>query len=304
MNVIEVSNLKKQYRSILAVNDISFNVEEGTIFGMLGPNGAGKSTTIECIIGLKKRSNGLVDVLGLDPAVDNEKLYNIIGVQLQETSYQDKIKVYELCDLFKMMYKTPTDYMQLLERFELADRLKSYVSALSGGQKQKIAIVLALIANPKIVFLDELTTGLDPNARREMWQCIKELKDEGRTVFMTTHYMEEAAFLCDKICIIHDGEIIAMGTVDGVVENSGIDMEVTFETNKDVTGLIKKIENINEVVKNNDNYTVCFKDEEVIGEIILALKNNNISYRNLNINRPNLEDVYLKLTGTKWKELD
>ncbi|MCK5128746.1 MAG: ABC transporter ATP-binding protein [Clostridiales bacterium] len=304
MNVIEVSGLTKQYRSILAVDDISFTVEEGTIFGMLGPNGAGKSTTIECIIGLKKRNNGLVDVLGLDPAVDNEKLYNIIGVQLQETSYQDKIKVYELCDLFKTMYDTPTDYIKLLERFELSDRVKSYVSELSGGQKQKIAIVLALIANPKIVFLDELTTGLDPNARRDMWQCIKELKDEGRTVFMTTHYMEEAAFLCDKICIIHDGKIIAMDTVDGVVENSDIDMEVTFESKKDVTELLKKIKNINNIVKNNESYTVYFKDEEVIGEIILVLKDNNISFKKLNINRPNLEDVYLKLTGTKWKEID
>lgn len=304
MKVIEVSNLKKQYRSFLAINDISFDVEEGTIFGMLGPNGAGKSTTIECIIGLKKRDEGSVSVLGLDPAVDNEKLYNIIGVQLQETSYQDKIKVYELCDLFMTMYDAPTDYMKLLERFELADRLKSYVSELSGGQRQKIAIVLALIANPKIVFLDELTTGLDPNARREMWRCIKELKDEGRTVFMTTHYMEEAAFLCDKICIIHNGKIIAMDTVDSVVEKADIDTEVTFESNEDVISIIRAIKNVKDVVMVDKSYTVCFKDEDVIGDIVLTLKNNNISYKKLNINRPDLEDVYLKLTGTKWKEID
>lgn len=304
MNVIEVSNLKKQYRSILAVDDISFEVEEGTIFGMLGPNGAGKSTTIECTIGLKKRDNGTVSVLGLDPSVDSKDLYDMIGVQLQETSYQDKIKVYELCDLFKEMYDTPTDYIELLKRFDLGDKLKSYVSELSGGQRQKVAITLALIANPKIVFLDELTTGLDPNARREMWQCIKDLREEGRTVFLTTHYMEEAAYLCDKICIIHDGKIIAMDTVDGVIEKSEIDTEITFESSQDAVSLIKAIKNVKDIVRVDKSYTVYFKDEEVIGDMILALKQNNIKFKSINIIRPNLEDVYLKLTGTKWKEID
>lgn len=303
MNVIEVNGLVKKYRSVVAVNDISFSVEEGCIFGMLGPNGAGKSTTIECIIGLKKRDAGSVDILGLDPAVDNEKLYNLIGVQLQETSYQDKIKVYELCDMFMTMYQEPTDYKQLLERFGLVDKLKSYVSELSGGQRQKVAIILALIANPKVVFLDELTTGLDPNARRDMWQCIKELQKEGRTVFMTTHYMEEAQYLCDKICIIDDGKIIAMDDIDGVVEHADIDLQVTFETKEDIVDELYKIPSIHNVKYSDETVSVYFKDEQVISDVIIMLKNNNIKYKKLNIIRPNLEDVYLKLTGKQWKEL-
>ncbi len=304
MNVIEVVDLKKQYKSVLAVDNISFTVEEGCIFGMLGPNGAGKSTTIECIIGLKKRNGGSVNILGLDPSVDYERLYNQIGVQLQETSYQDKIKVYELCDLFMTMYKTPTDYVKLLKRFGLADKVKSYVSELSGGQRQKIAIILALISNPKVIFLDELTTGLDPGARHDMWQCVKELQQEGRTVFMTTHYMEEAEYLCDKICIIHEGKIIAMDDVDGVIESADIDTELIFETNDDVESLLGKIDNVNRVEKCNGSVSAYFKDEEAIGDIILSFKQNNVKYKKLNIIRPNLEDVYLKLTGKEWKEAE
>lgn len=303
MNVIEVRNLKKSYRSIIAVDDISFSVKEGSIFGMLGPNGAGKSTTIECVIGLKNMDKGLVKVLNLDIPKDKEKLYNLIGVQLQETSYQDKIKVVELCELFMSMYDDPSDYIPLLKRFGLEEKLKSYISDLSGGQRQKMAIILALIPNPKIVFLDELTTGLDPKARREMWKCVNELREEGKTVFMTTHYMEEAEYLCDIICIIDEGKIIIIDDLKGVINKADIDTEITFDTDADIIELIKKnISGVNRVEYNKSKISVFSKKEDMLTDLVLFLRNENIKYRNIDIVRPKLEDAYLKLTGKEWKE--
>ena len=302
MNVIEVKNLVKTYKGVAAVNDISFKVKEGSIFGMLGPNGAGKSTTIECIIGLKKRDTGEVKILGLDPKIDNKKLYDVIGVQLQETSYQDKIKVYELCELFTSMYENPLDYKPLLKRFGLDHKNKNYISQLSGGQRQKIAIILALISNPKIIFLDELTTGLDPKSRREMWECVKGLRDEGRTIFMTTHYMEEAEYLCDQICIIDEGKIATIDTIDGVIEHADIDTLITFETEEDVIDLIEQeILGINKIEKHNKTIRIFSKREDIITDLVILMEENKIKYKKLNIVRPGLEDAFLKLTGKVWK---
>lgn len=302
MNVIEVKHLVKKYKSVAAVNDVSLNVQEGCIFGMLGPNGAGKTTTIELIIGLKERDQGEIKVLGLDPKYDYKKLYDQIGVQLQETSYQDKIKVFEICELFTSMYENPLDYQLLLERFHLADKKKSYLSQLSGGQRQKISIILALIANPKLIFLDELTTGLDPKSRREMWEYVKELRDEGRTVFMTTHYMEEAEYLCDKICIIDEGKIIALDSVDGVIEAADIDQIISFETDQDIAPMIQKeINGINKIENENNRITIYTKREDLLSDLVILLKNNNISYKKMDINRPGLEDAFLKLTGKHWE---
>ncbi|WP_202710827.1 ABC transporter ATP-binding protein [Sporosalibacterium faouarense] len=302
MKAIEVYGLKKEYNSIVAVDDISFSVEEGSIFGMLGPNGAGKSTTIECIIGLRKKDNGDVKILGLDPIKDNSKLYNLIGVQLQETSYQDKIRVSELCDLFMSMYDEPLDYIPLLERFGLLEKKKNYMSELSGGQRQKIAIILALIANPKIVFLDELTTGLDPKARREMWKCIRELRDEGRTIFMTTHYLEEAEYLCDEICIINNGEIVAIDNISGIIDRANIDIIVSFETKEEVASLIKEnITGVSKIERLNNMVKVYSKRDDIISDIVILLRNKNIDYSRIDVIRPTLEDAYLKLTGKEWE---
>ncbi len=303
MNVIEVKSLVKKYKSFTAVNDVSLKVEEGCIFGMLGPNGAGKTTTIECIIGLNERDGGEIKVLGLDPKVDYKKLFEQIGVQLQETSYQDKIKVFEICELFTSMYENPLDYKLLLERFHLEDKIKSYLSQLSGGQRQKISVILALISNPKLIFLDELTTGLDPKSRREMWNYVLELRDEGRTVFMTTHYMEEAEHLCDKICIIDEGKIIALDSVEGVIEFADIDNMISFETDEDIVPLISEgIEGINRIEKENQRIKIYSKREDILTDLIILLKDRNINYRKMDINRPGLEDAFLKLTGKAWKE--
>lgn len=236
---IEVEQLTKSYQYTKAVDDVSFKVKKGEIFGMLGRNGAGKSTTIECVTGLKKYDKGSVRVIGLNPAVHRKELYGRIGVQLQETAFQNKIKVYELCRLFESFYKKPHPYKKLLESFQLEEKCDSFVGDLSGGQRQKLSIVLALIPDPEIVFLDELTTGLDPQSRRSMWNYIKKLKKEGRTVFITTHYMEEAENLCDRICIIDKGKIIALDTIENVVGSCGIDLKFTFETAQDVAAILK-----------------------------------------------------------------
>ncbi|MBN2852892.1 MAG: ABC transporter ATP-binding protein, partial [Clostridia bacterium] len=244
-----------------------------------------------------------IEVLGVDMKEESKKLYDQIGVQLQETSYQDKIKVYELCSLFMSMYEKPLDYKPLLERFGLSAKHNSYLSDLSGGQRQRIAIILALIANPKLVFLDELTTGLDPKARREMWEYIKELKEEGRTIFMTTHYMEEAEYLCDKICIIDEGKIITIDHLEGVISKADIDIIITFETDKDISEMIKNsVSGISRVIYKDKIMSVYSKNDHILTELILLFKDHDIDYRKIDIIRPTLEDAYLKLTGKEWKE--
>ena len=276
--VIKVENLVKRYKNITAVNDVSFSVEEGEIFGLLGPNGAGKTTTIECIEGLRKPDSGNVEVLGLNPLKDRKRLYNMIGVQLQETSYQDKIKVWEICQLFSTLYSKTLSYELLLKDFGLYEKKDSYISKLSGGQKQAVSIVLALIPDPKIVFLDEITTGLDPQARRNVWEMIKKLKKKGKTVFMTTHYMEEAENLCDRICFIKSGKIRALGTVNELIKASNMQLKVVFKANDLNVDELNKIENVESVKKDGQMYIVYGKNEEIVKDVMnyLTGKKNRI----------------------------
>lgn len=306
MRAIEVNNLKKYYGKIKAVDDVSFYVNEGEIFGMVGPNGAGKTTTIECIEGLRNPTEGEIKVLGLNPSKNRESLYQNISIQLQETSYQDKIKIYEICELFSSFYKTPLNYLELLEKFELMKFKNSFVAKLSGGQKQKLSIILALISNPKIIFLDEITTGLDPKARRDMWNLIKELKNEGRTVFLTTHYMEEAEFLCDRVAIIDGGKIIAIDTPEKLIKISGIDEMISFEFNyDDIENLkekLREIKGVNNVFILDKDVKIFGKSEDLLKELIIYLYSEKIVFKNLKTKKPNLEDTFLKLTGRHFEE--
>jgi ABC-2 type transport system ATP-binding protein len=303
MNVIEVERLIKIYGKTTAVDCISFSVGRGEVFGMLGRNGAGKTTTIECVVGLKEYDKGSVKVLGINPQKNQETLFNRIGVQLQEASFPDKIKVYEICRLFESFYKNPCSYEKLLDRFDLSEKRNSYVNNLSGGQKQRLSIILALIPNPELVFLDELTTGLDPQARRSMWDYVRELRKEGKTVFMTTHYMEEAEYLCDRICIIDNGKIIALGTVQEVINSCEIHNEITYESDQDVSDILKdRIEQITSIKKEDNRYTVYGKDDCILGKLAYILEIEKISYWNLDIKRPKLDDVFIKMTGRKIEE--
>ena len=218
---VSVRNLTKSFSGRRVVDDLSFDVQKGEVFAMLGHNGAGKSTTIDLILGLKAPERGSAKILGMDAAKNRKQVFERVGVQLQNTRYQPNITVEEACIEYASLYADPANYQKLLERFGLGTLRKSFVSKLSGGERQKLSVVLALIGSPEIVFLDELTTGLDVAARREVWRTLKQLKDRGLTIFLTTHYMEEAEALCDRVCIIKSGKKVTEGTIDEVITASG-----------------------------------------------------------------------------------
>jgi ABC-2 type transport system ATP-binding protein len=217
---IKVDKLCKSYNHVNVAENINISINRGEVFGLLGANGAGKSTTIECILGTKKQDSGTVSILGMNPQKDRKKLFEKIGIQFQEATYQDKIKVAELCEVTASLYKTSQDYVTLLHQFGLSDKKKSQVSELSGGQRQRLFIVLALIPDPEVVFLDELTTGLDAKARREVWKSLTALKAKGITTLLTSHFMDEVEVLCDKIMILKSGKNIFYGTVKEAVTAS------------------------------------------------------------------------------------
>ena len=218
---IRVRNLTKSFGGRRVVDGLSFDVEKGQVFALLGHNGAGKSTTIDLILGLKTPESGTAKILGMDAARNRKQVFERVGVQLQHTQYQSAITVEEACIEYASLYAAPADFRQLLESFGLNELRKSFVSKLSGGERQKLSVVLALIGKPEIVFLDELTTGLDVVARREVWRTLKHLKEQGLTIFLTTHYMEEAEALCDRVCIIKSGKKVAEGSIDEVVAAAG-----------------------------------------------------------------------------------
>lgn len=221
--VIEVEQLTKSYGDQLAVDNLCLSVDRGTVFGLLGANGAGKSTTIECILGTKKADKGVISILGLDPQTDRKKLFEKVGVQFQEANYQEKITVKELCEVTASLYLEPADYSDLLIKFGIENKKGSLVKDLSGGQRQRLFIVLALIPNPDVVFLDELTTGLDAKARRNVWKILSDYKQKGLTIFLTSHFMDEVENLCDCICILKKGTVAFYGTVCEAIKNSPCD---------------------------------------------------------------------------------
>lgn len=221
VNTIEAKHLCKNYDGVKAIDSISFEIKRGEVFGLLGANGAGKSTTIECILGTRKADGGKASILGLDPRRERKELFKRVGVQFQESSYQEKITVGELCEETASLYKKAADFRTLLSRFGLSEKLKSPVGELSGGQKQRLFIVLALIPEPEVVFLDELTTGLDAKARREVWKCLTELKEKGMTILLTSHFMDEVEALCDRIMILKKGNCVFCGTVSEALAASG-----------------------------------------------------------------------------------
>ena len=218
---VSVRRLTKSFSGRRVVDDLSFDVQRGEAFALLGHNGAGKSTTIDLILGLKLPNEGSARILGMDAAQNRKRVFERVGVQLQNTQYQPSITVEEACIEYASLYAAPADYPRLLEQFGLDALRKSFVSRLSGGERQKLSVVLALIGDPEIVFLDELTTGLDVVARREVWRTLRQLKEQGLTIFLTTHYMEEAEALCDRVCIIRSGKKVMEGTIDEVVRASG-----------------------------------------------------------------------------------
>ena len=296
--IIQVSDIVKSYGDTIAVDGISFEINEGEIFGLLGPNGAGKTTTMECVEGIRKTDRGSVSIFGLDPTRDAIALAERIGVQLQEAQLQKRIKVGEAVYLWATLYKNSIDGDALLDQLGLTSKRDTWFMNLSGGQKQRLFIALALINDPDVVFLDELTTGLDPQARRTIWELILEIKARGKTVFLTTHLMEEAERLCDRIAIIEHGKIIALDTPANLVNEHCPERNVIFSAPGAITLTgFNNISGLTSATKTDGEIHLQGLGETFVSDVIHAIADQDIRVLNFRTEIPTLEDVFLKLTG-------
>ncbi len=302
--VIQVSLVRKTYGRTVAVDEVSFEVNEGEIFGLIGPNGAGKTTTMECIEGLRTPDRGSISVLGLDPFRQVYQLQDRIGVQLQQAQLQKRIKVWEAVDLWATLYqKKAIDGERLLEQLGLTDKRNSWFMNLSGGQKQRLFIALALINDPEVVFLDELTTGLDPQSRRAIWELVRGIRERGKTVFLTTHLMEEAERLCDRVAIIEHGRIIDMDTPERLVDRHCPERTVVLATDNPIAEeRFRAIPGVEAVTCTDRRFTIRGRGDDLVTEVIHCLSENRIRVTDFRTILPNLEDVFLKLTGHSIRE--
>ena len=296
--VIEVSHVRRTYGRTVAVDDVSFDVQAGEIFGLIGPNGAGKTTTMECVEGLRAPERGSISVLGLDPVRDARLLQHRVGVQLQQAQLQKRIKVWEAVDFWAALYPGAVDGSALLERLGLADKRNAWFMTLSGGQKQRLFIALALIHDPEVVLLDELTTGLDPQARRAIWEMVRGIRDRGKTVLLTTHLMEEAERLCDRVAIIEKGRVIDIGSPDGLVRRYCPERTIRLVTDDpSARDRFGRIPGLDAVEAQDTRYTIRGHGDELVTNVIQCLSEHRIKVTDFKTESPNLEDVFLRLTG-------
>jgi len=300
---IEVTGLYKYYGEVKAVDGVSFTVDEGEIFGLVGPNGAGKTTTIECVEGLRRPDKGYIRVLGLDPQRDGYKLREKIGVQLQEASLPERMKVWEALDLFGSFYPRRLDSKMLLEQMGLSDKGRIPFEKLSGGQKQRLLIALALINDPELLFLDELTTGLDPQARRAMWELVREIRNKGKTIFLTTHYMEEAERLCDRVAIMDHGRFLALDTPENLIRSLGAETRIVFSLDQALDeNKLLQIDGVSRVEKSGEKVIVYGRGAKLVSHIVSFLEEEHLRFSHLRLEQPCLEDVFLALTGREIRD--
>jgi ABC-2 type transport system ATP-binding protein len=304
--IINCEHVTKSYGDIIAVNDVTFRIEGGEIFGLVGPNGAGKTTLIEMIESLRTPDGGSIRVLGLDPVKQADELHEKIGVQLQTTSIQPNIKVKEAINLFASLYRQPLPNPgELLKTLSLEDKADSRFRKLSGGQKQRVAIALALVNNPEVLFCDEITTGLDPQARRNMWGLVKEIRSQGKTIFLTTHYMEEAEELCDRVGVIDRGKIIALDTPKNLISKLSAESKLLFKVeNKEVdVAEFKKLSGVSGVEKVEDGFIIFTGDSDgTLQELVRLADRQGFRLSNIHTEIPDLDDVFLTLTGRELRE--
>jgi ABC-2 type transport system ATP-binding protein len=294
--VIRVQNLTKSYGNVTAVQGIDFQVQSGEIFAMLGPNGAGKSTTVEVLEGLRPRDGGEVEVLGIDPARNPDKLKSTIGVALQSSRFPAKIRVVELIELYGKLYRTKPNTKELLDRFDLSEKRRAFYETLSGGQKQKVALILAMINDPSLVFLDEPTTGLDAHTRRRIHDWLRELRAQGRTVFLTTHYIHEAEQLADRVAILSRGKIIRQGTVHEVARGVSLESQVRVQTAKPLPPTIAE-------PADGGRYKIASTNPaEAVASLVRYLDSTGNHLLDIEIWRPTLEDLFIRLTGEQLED--
>lgn len=300
---IKVKKLRKEYGSLNAVNSISFSVNQGEVFAFLGPNGAGKTTTVEMIESIRKPTNGHVSILGYDVSSSFDQIKNKIGILPQEFHSFERLTIKETLHYFASLFEHKANINEIIQAMNLQDDQYKLYKELSGGLKQRVGVAISLVNDPDIIFLDEPTTGLDPKARREVWEVIANLRNKGKTVFLTTHYMEEAEYLADHIAIIHKGNIIAEGTLDELINRYGRGSILKF-TGCDFDLVKNALEPIGYHVKKANNHavlvTIRYKDQ--ILEVLSILRNNAIEYDDIDIHRPNLEELFLQLTGSRLRE--
>jgi ABC-2 type transport system ATP-binding protein len=301
--MIEVGDLRRTYGDVVAVDGISFDVAEGEIFGLVGPNGAGKTTTIECVEGLRRPTAGHVRLLGMDPSTDRRVVAERIGVQLQESALPPRLHVEEALALFGSFYQRTVKVDDLLELLALTEKRKVAFTKLSGGQKQRLFIALALVNQPEMVFFDELTTGLDPQARRSMWDLVRQIRDRGCTVVLTTHYMEEAERLCDRVMIVDRGRIVALDTPAALIGSLNADKRIIFglPDGQDVASLTS-LSAVSRVEQRDQRAIVYGRGDRFAGAVVNALEDSGVVFTDLRTEQPNLEDVFLSLTGREMRE--
>ena len=295
-SVIEVEHLRKSYRATVAVEDISLEVAEGEIFGLIGPNGAGKTTTVECVEGLRRPDDGRIRVLGLDPRSQAQEVRRRLGCQLQEAALPDRIKVWEALDLFASFLPGASDWRGLMEQWGLAEKRNAPFASLSGGQRQRLFVALALVNDPEVVFLDEMTAGLDPAARRVAWGLVRAVRDRGTTVVLVTHYMDEAEQLCDRVAVIDRGRVAAVDTPDGLINRFGGPIGLTVSTDHPDLAWLEQVPHVQQVTRRGERVQV-----KGIGPVLVLvaaeLVNHGITPSDLRVQQPTLEGVFLTLTG-------
>ena len=299
--IIEVSALNKSYGRKVAVEDVSFTVDKGEIFGIVGPNGAGKTTTVECIEGLRKPDGGFVRVLGLDPERDGAELRQRVGAQLQESDLPEKLKVWEALDLYASFYPRPAKWGALLESLGLAEARNTRFGKLSGGQKQRLSIALALVGSPEVAVLDELTTGLDPHARRETWDLIEGIRERGVTVVLVTHFMEEAERLCDRIAVVDSGRVVAIDTPAGLVSRVQAEQRIRFDVSGPLDdSLLTALPEVRQLTRTGSQIVVTGTGN-LLNAVITVLARHEIVAVDLRVEQASLDDAFVALTG---RELD
>jgi ABC-2 type transport system ATP-binding protein len=296
--VVQVTALRKTYGRTVAVDDVSFDVRPGELFGLIGPNGAGKTTTMECVEGLRTPDSGAISVLGLDPSRDRYAIQQRIGVQLQEAQLQKRIKVGEAVGLWASLYRQPADGGRLIEQLGLTDKRDAWFMTLSGGQKQRLFIALALVNDPEVVFLDELTTGLDPQARRAIWDLVRGIRQRGKTVVLTTHLMEEAERLCDRVANIDHGRIIDVGAPDELVRRHCPERTVILATEDGTApGRLHALPRVQLVTAEGTQLTIRGLGDDLVTSVIHCIAEHRLHVTEFRTEVPTLEDVFLKLTG-------
>ncbi|WFE46213.1 ABC transporter ATP-binding protein [Verrucosispora sp. WMMD1129] len=300
MPVIEVTSLHKRYGETVAVADVSFDVEAGEIFGVLGPNGAGKTTTVECVAGLRVPDGGGVSVLGLDPRRDATRLRQLVGVQLQESQLPDRLRVAEALELYASFYREPADPTQLIGELGLDEKRNTPYEKLSGGQKQRLSIALALVGNPRIAILDELTTGLDPQARRDTWGLIERVRDRGVTILLVTHFMEEAERLCDRLAVIDKGRVVALDTPAGLVSAVAPEQRIRFRPSTPLDDrLLTGLPQVTTVTRSGSQIVVTGTGD-VLHAVTSVLARHQITAAELRLEQATLDDAFVELTGRRF----